>query len=686
MTPHAPGRRRFVGAAAGLLLAGAVPAPLPAAAATAAAIGFDFTAAARRGERVPLYDAATGHGFVARTGAHPPRAVHVDGIHATPDGFVITETALEEDNHFGLAFRIAAPPGTWDIRVRTTSEAADTTVSVSGMQTSRLLKPGTWDAAGLLPNRTPMTVDGREWRYRYVNGQDFIEIEVEPNAAGVPVGIASIALTPVALAARPASALPTLFTLGDSTVKSYTFDEAPMSGWGQVIDRLFDQAALRLVNYAQGGRSFRNAYAEGRFNDLLLAAYPGDVVMIQFGHNDESEDETRRWGRGATEAAYEAMLRGLYLPAIRARGAIPVLVTPMSRVNGAQQPGQPYEDSFRKRRFPDLMRKVGRETGVTVVDLNARSVAYYNQAGAAAVTAMVMSIEAGETPGKTNDGSYANGHPANKIDGTHFKEAMSKQYARLVVTELASLARAGDPTAARLAGALRPGVRAAIASGDWSAVYPEIAGDIQGGEHAYYRNQIEKLLQLGVLRKDARGDFHPQAPMRVREFAGALAGVLGLAPGALAATPDDVLTRERMGALLADAYHARFPAKPKYMTDYNGKTAAPGMPGYDPNLDSGAQGAMYYPLVEWRRLGDTAAIAPAYAAKVKDAYALGLVRAEDGIVRGRMGNGRLLQPQQEVTRAKAAKALYFVWVLGQEPKVENDTIATIATVDARQRR
>jgi hypothetical protein len=53
---------------------------------------------------------------------------------------------------------------------------------------------------------------------------------------------------------------------------------------------------------------------------------------------------------------------------------IPVFVTPMSRVNGQQPSGQPYADSFRKRRFPDIMRKIGAEDGITVVDLNARSV------------------------------------------------------------------------------------------------------------------------------------------------------------------------------------------------------------------------------------------------------------------------------------------------------------------------
>jgi lysophospholipase L1-like esterase len=620
---------------------------------------------------VPLYDDKLGYGFVASTTALPARAVHTSGIRSTGTGFVISEPAFEADNHFGMAFRIKAAPGTYAVHVRTTSDAADTTVSVSGMQTSRLLKPVSWDAAGLLPNRTPVVASGHDWTYRYANGQPFIDIEVEPNKTGTPVGIEEITLTPIEAPARPAGTLPTVFTLGDSTVKSYTFDEAPMSGWGQVFGQLFNPALVRVVNYANGGRSFRNAYAEGRFNDLLLAGYPGDVILIQFGHNDESEDEKQRFGRGATEEMYEAMIRNVYLPAIRARGMVPVLVTPMSRVNGAQKPGLPYENSFRKRKFPELMRKIGADTGTTVIDLNARSIEYYNRTGTAAITAMVMSIEAGETPGKTNDGSYANGHPANKIDGTHFKETLAKQYARMVATELARLASQGDPVAARLAGMLRSDVRAAIAKDDWSAIHPEIAADIQSGENTYYRNQIEKLLQLGVLRKDEHGNFNPQATMRSGEFRIALGRLLGLPDGALPAYPESDLTREAMAAMIDDAYHLRFSSKPAYMTEYNGKTVVPGMPGYDPNLDTGAQGAMYYPLVAWSGLNDTAAIAPAYAAKVKDAYELGLVRSETGIARGSMVNGRMLEPKSLVSRAKAAKALYFMWVLAQPPKREN---------------
>jgi lysophospholipase L1-like esterase len=445
-----------------------------------------------------------------------------------------------------------------------------------------------------------------------------------------------------------------------------------MSGWGQVFDKLFDPRKVRVLNYSMGGRSFRNAYAEGRLNDLLLAGHVGDVVMIQFGHNDESLDETRRFGRGSTEAMYESFIVDVYLPAIRARGMVPIFVTPMSRVNGNARPGDSYTNSFTKRRFPDLMKKLGAAQGVTVVDLNALSVDYYNRSGVESITAMVMAIEAGETPGKTNDGSYANGHPANKIDGTHFRESLSKQYARMVASELARLGKGGDKVAASLSAQLRSEVQAAIAAADWSAIHPEIARDIVSGENAYYRDQIEKLLQLGALHKDAAGNFHPQATMRSSEFIAALGTVMQLPAGALAQYADGPLSREVMGAILLDAYHARFSAMPKYMTDYNGKTVVPGAPGYDPNLDSGAQGAMYYPLVGWSKLQDAAEVSAPYAAKLKDAYQLGLIRSEAGIARGRMVNGRLLEPKALVTRAKAAKALYFMWVLAQAPKAEND--------------
>jgi pectin methylesterase-like acyl-CoA thioesterase/lysophospholipase L1-like esterase len=653
---------------------------------------FNFTNAAKdgytpvvydRNNGAPLYNASVGYGFVNATGALPARQVHTAQITSDGTGFVISEPqfdaekGFEKDNYnnYGMAFRIKAPQGAYQVSVKTTSAAADTIVSVSGMQTSRILKGGFWDTARLVPIRNFISASGKEWIYNFVNGGNFMDIEIEPNKLNTPVGIQEIVLTPIAPQPRPAGSLPTIYTLGDSTVKSYTFDETPMNGWGQVLDNMFDLSKVNVVNYSMGGRSFKSAYTEGRLNDILMTGKVGDYVMVQFGHNDETTDENRRFGRGATEAMYDSYIKDVYVPAIRARGMIPVLVTPMSRVNGAAQPGSVYTNSFKTRLFPDIMKKAAEQLGVTVVDLNAESVKYYNAIGVEATTAIFMSIEAGETPGKTNDGSYANGHPSNKVDGTHYKEALGKQFARIIITDIANKGIAGDPKAADIASYLKPEVKEAIASNDWAHVFPEMAKDTTTGAGAYYRNQIEKLLQLGVMSKDGSGNFNPDANMTVGEFISALSELMDVDISTSSGDASGVLSREVMGAIVDDAYRAKFGATmPKYMTDYNGTTVVPGSPGYDPNLDAGAKGVMYYPLVSYEQLTDTANISPALVNKVKDAYKLGLIRSEKGIARGRMINGTELEPENSVTRAKAAKELYFMWVLVHPVDAENDFV------------
>ncbi|CAM3376682.1 GDSL-type esterase/lipase family protein [Marinicrinis lubricantis] len=628
---------------------------------------------------VPLFDPDAGYGFVKQTCAFPPREVHIEQISWSENGFVIRESEFfvkpgcEADhyNRFGMVFRIAVPPGAYEVYVRTTSDAADTTVSISGMQGERLLGEGYWDAAGLVPIRTVAKHSGKEWRFTYVNGRNDLDIEIEPIHQGVLVGVEEIILQQVPPNPREDGDKPAIFLLGDSTVKSYVFEEAPMSGWGQVLDRMFDLDRVTITNYSMGGRSLKNAYHEGRLNDILMTGRTGDFIFLQSGHNDEREDEGNRWGRGAVEATYRTLLRDWYIPAIRSRGMIPILVTPMSRVKGDAQEGHRYTNSFQNRRFPEMMKQIGEELGVTVIDLNTESVKYYNEIGVEAVTALYMSIEAGETPGKTNDGSFANGHPSNKIDGTHFKEALSKQFARIIVTKLSVKASEGNETAACIASFFKEEVASAIRTIDWSEVFPEIAKDVQTGSRAYYRNQIEKMIQLGAMYKDEHGNFKPEAVIYVGDFLKAICTVMHLDSIPYNGDAQQELTREVMGSILYDAYRVKFSQKPKYMTDYNGKTITAADPRYDANLDFGAVHIQYDPIVPYEQLTDTHLIRPEFAEKVKQAYQLGLIRAEKGIVRGKVMNGTALEPRQMVSRAKAAKALYFMWVLVHPVHIEN---------------
>jgi lysophospholipase L1-like esterase len=84
-------------------------------------------------------------------------------------------------------------------------------------------------------------------------------------------------------AVRDAS-LPTLFLVGDSTVKSGGQNGA--FGWGERITPYFNTGKLNVVNRAIGGRSSRTFYTEGRWDKVAAQLKPGDFVVIQFGHND----------------------------------------------------------------------------------------------------------------------------------------------------------------------------------------------------------------------------------------------------------------------------------------------------------------------------------------------------------------------------------------------------------------
>ncbi len=644
---------------------------------------FNFTKEYEKGAKnmyfVRRYSEDAGYGFTDRSTSMPVRNVDPDKISVTEEGFSITESdprifqCYDEDgneitadkstthNFGGLIFRVRVPKGGYHIEVTTDKGDENAIVSVNAMQPARMAT-AYWDAAKLVANQHKAQWDDNVWSFDYADGTGYIDVEIEPKTCGVPVVLKRISIAPVEV--RTADK-PTVYLLGDSTLKSYTFEEAPMCGWGQVFDRLFDTDKINVINYSMGGRSLKSMYQEGRLNDVLMTGAKDDFVLVQSGHNDEKtgadSDPTARFGVGSTEAMYRTYIENYYIPAIKARGMIPVLVTPMTRVKEGQET---YKDSFttKDREFPKVMRETAEEMNVPLADLNTQSVDYLNSIGTAEAEAIVLSLEAGETPGKTNSGSYANGHPQNKIDGTHMKEALAKQYALIVAKDIAELSDKYSE--------LKPMKEAMIdgaAEGDAEKVYPEICSDVKG-ENAYYKNQIEKMVQLGIMTKDKEGNFRPKDIMTAYEYAAAIEKLYGIELNSEYDTAP--LTREVMACIELEAYNAKFTEKPKYMTDYNGSNITPDDPNYDPNLVG--EEAQYYPLVGFGAITDKAEIDESLYTQVEEAYELGLIRSEEGIARGKMINGYTLQPKTEVTREKAAKSLYFMYVLAQDINTEND--------------
>ena len=82
--------------------------------------------------------------------------------------------------------------------------------------------------------------------------------------------------------------LPSLVLVGDSTVRNGNGDGAHnQMGWGDELAPYFDTSKVNVVNRAIGGRSSRTYITEGHWAETLKIIKPGDVVLIQFGHNDD---------------------------------------------------------------------------------------------------------------------------------------------------------------------------------------------------------------------------------------------------------------------------------------------------------------------------------------------------------------------------------------------------------------
>lgn len=186
------------------------------------------------------------------------------------------------------------------------------------------------------------------------------------------VTIAALAAVPVPAAARTQRRR-TLCIAGDSTAAQKYADAAPETGWGMALP-FFLREGLAVANHAVNGRSSKSFVDEGRLDVILDAIRPGDLLLVQFGHNDEKSADPVRYTEPWT--TYQDYLR-LYVDGARARGARPVLATSVERRkfdadgNAVATHGD----------YPASMRVLAAEEQVTLLDIQALSLALWQRLG-----------------------------------------------------------------------------------------------------------------------------------------------------------------------------------------------------------------------------------------------------------------------------------------------------------------
>ncbi|WP_407470935.1 rhamnogalacturonan acetylesterase [Xanthomonas campestris] len=215
-------------------------------------------------------------------------------------------------------------------------------------------------------------------------------------AAAAPAVPAST--VPVSATSTTPLAASKIVLVGDSTT-------AVHGGWGPSFCAQHVTSFLSCLNLARGGRSTSNYRAEGSWEialkELRSGGYRQVVVLIQFGHNDQPGKPGR-----STDLATEfpANLRR-YVNDARAAGALPVLVTPLTRRQFER--GQLIDDLAP---WAAATRAVAGELQVPLIDLHARSRALVQGMGPVlamrlaqrpAEPAQLVAAQSGTTIGKT---------------------------------------------------------------------------------------------------------------------------------------------------------------------------------------------------------------------------------------------------------------------------------------------
>lgn len=223
------------------------------------------------------------------------------------------------------------------------------------------------------------------------------------------VVVASMVLTPMVWAKV------TIYMCGDSTMQDWYESAYPKQGMGQDFGYFFNAGAVSVYNAGRGGTTSQTYY-EGHWKvDFVKrgVTYPavsglvqrGDYVFIMFGANDN--------GYKTGEVNFKNSIGGMVTES-RAKGAIPVLLTPIRRSNfiSADSIYDSYHD------YPFYMRQVADSLNVPLIDLDTLSRNYLISVGELYAHRFVnMFIEEGEysTSGKQEDNQHLQQMGANDM-------------------------------------------------------------------------------------------------------------------------------------------------------------------------------------------------------------------------------------------------------------------------------
>ncbi len=244
-------------------------------------------------------------------------------------------------------------------------------------------------------------------------------VVVVAGSAWAPASAQAQAVDPAASALR-------VVLVGDSTM-------ATKSGYGDALCARF-KPEVTCLNLAKGGRSTKSFRAEGLWDHVmtLLRDRPvgqTDVVLMQFGHNDQPGKPGR-----STDLATEFPANlARYIDDVGPTGARLVMLTPLTR-RSFNAEGR-LENGLRP--WADATIRIASARKVPLIDLNAISHAAVQAMGEAEADTLAMAPKPLEAPSQGASAPERAGASNPVFDRTHLGPKGALVFSSMVAEQLA---------------------------------------------------------------------------------------------------------------------------------------------------------------------------------------------------------------------------------------------------------
>jgi len=237
--------------------------------------------------------------------------------------------------------------------------------------------------------------------------------------------LAAVALVAAAAHAQDSASSLRVILVGDSTM-------ATKSGYGDALCARF-KPEVNCLNLAKGGRSTKSFRAEGLWDQVMALLRErrdgqADVVLMQFGHNDQPGKPGRSTD---LQTEFPANL-ARYIDDVIPTGARLVMLTPLTRRSFNAQ-GR-LDNALRP--WAETTLRVAAEHQVPSIDLNALSHAAVQAMGETEADTLAMAPKPIDAPAQGASAPDRGGASNPVFDRTHLGAKGAEMFSAMVAGQL----------------------------------------------------------------------------------------------------------------------------------------------------------------------------------------------------------------------------------------------------------